>query len=91
MQVSVKLASTIGLVDLTLGSTSGGHTGCNVTVLYMAESESEKKADLLVGTGWDGKVFGRYNIGRILLEGRGQRWINDIKRTHISCLRSPFR
>lgn len=87
----VKLASTIGLVDLTLGQTSGGHTGCNVTDLYMAESESEKKADSLVGTGWEAKFFGRYNIGKILLEGLSQIYMCDIKGTHVSCLRSPFR
>jgi len=40
----------------------------------MAESEGEKKADSLVGAGWEGHIFGRYKMGRILLEGhRGQK------------------
>jgi hypothetical protein len=58
----------------------------------MAPSESEKNVACLVGTGWEGKVFGRYNTGRILLGGQVKdAWVSDIKKTHISCLRSPFR
>lgn len=47
--------------------------------------------DSLLGTGWEGHFLGRYNIGTILLEGRGQRRMCDAKRTYSSCLRSPFR
>jgi hypothetical protein len=36
----------------------------------MASSEGERDIACLVGTGWEGKVFGRYNTGRILLGGR---------------------
>jgi hypothetical protein len=40
----------------------------------MAESETDKKADFLVRTGWEGHVFGKYKMGRNLLERRwGQR------------------
>jgi hypothetical protein len=45
----------------------------------LAESESRKKADSLVETGWEGHVLGRYSIGRTLLEGRDQRYTTGTK------------
>ena len=47
--------------------------------------------DALLGIGWEGHVLGRYIIGIILLERRGQRDTRDMERTYSSCLRSPFR
>lgn len=47
--------------------------------------------DSLLGIGWEGHVLGRYIIGIILLERRGQRRTHDRERTYTSCLRHPFR
>jgi hypothetical protein len=47
--------------------------------------------DSLLEIGWEGHVLGRYIIGIILLERRGQRRKCGTKRTYSSRLRSPFR
>jgi hypothetical protein len=70
MQVTVKLASTVGIMALALGQTSLGHTGGNEAVSYSIESGCKPKVDILLGIGWDGRVLGRYMIGIILLEAR---------------------
>jgi hypothetical protein len=77
--VSARLASTVGHVALALEPTSVDHTGGSATVLYLAESECKKKADSLVETESEGRVLGRYSIGRTLLEGRGQRYTTGTK------------